>query len=231
MSDETKNEGAEGGADALTNVKAEMNRKLGNIEAQIKSQNEAMLAQINALLAKTAPPKEESTVSKAKKPLKDLINDDPEEYARHVQEEARASAERLIEERTKKANEQQAVLSQLTSEYPELNDMNSELTKLAVEKYKGLGLDSPVGYRAAVAEAAAELGVRPKSKRKAESNDEAFSLGSGSGGRGTGEARVSPQQEAVMRDLAKKFGVNWEDKDTRDRLKKNHGRKSYGRWE
>jgi hypothetical protein len=208
MSEEVKNPGgeAEGGnaPDPITNIKGEMNRKLGNLESKLAE----MTATIQAQLAQMQKPAA-AAEPRAQKPLKDLLYDDPEAYARAVTEEATRHAEKLIEERTRKANEQQSILSSLVSEYPELNSMDAELTKLAVEKYKGIGAESPIAYRAAVAEAAAELGVKPKSKRKAsaESDGESFSLG-GSGGSGKPSRAQSAQVDKAVEALAARMGVS-----------------------
>lgn len=211
------------GADEIKNLKAEMTRKLGNTEAmlaELKRANEALVQQL-AGIAKPA------AATAQQKKLSDIMYEDPEQFAEVVKSSATEQVSRLLAER----EEQQATMSALIAEFPELNQGEHELTKRAVEIYNGLSekeKKSPLAYQTAVKSAALETGIRPKSKRTSTEAD-TFSL-SGQGAKKTtkkADGELDPATEAVARFL----NVDLSDPEVRKRLASNHGRKNWHRYE
>jgi hypothetical protein len=230
MSDEQKPGGnAEGSGapegqaeDRLKNLQAEFSRKLSNIEEQNKRANEALLAQIASLAPKAAP--------ESKPALDKVWYDNPAEAARIIKEETRAEIRRELDSEREVQSEFAQTTNKLYSDFPELSDESSDLAKLAAEKFAALPQkqkSSAVAMKAAVVEAAAELGVRPKSKRK--SGDDSFSMGTSRGNTAAPPKKddLDPQTER----LARMLGVNVDDKEVRKRMSNNHGRKSYRQFE
>lgn len=83
---------------------------------------------------------------------------------------------RIVEERLNKRDEQNRratnLFGSLTARFPDLNDLDSELAQETTERAKRLiedeGMQAPEAYRIAAAEAALDLGVKPKEKAKRE---------------------------------------------------------------
>lgn len=183
--------------DPIKNLKAEMNRKLENTNAQLQ----ALLAAINTPKVVATPVAE---------PAKKVsVFEDEDAYA------ARIKAETVAEIRREQAAQQTAqqkqaqTINALISEFPELSNMNDPLTKRAVEIFEALSPDekaSPVAYKAAVKEAALDLDIKPKSKRKAESKaDDSFALGGSNGV--TKRPPAQTEAEKVRLQLAEAFGL------------------------
>lgn len=155
------------------NLKAEMNRKLSNVEET----NKRLLEQLQALTQPRQPSSQE--------PKKVSVFDDEEGYARRIKEEATVEIRRELAQQQAAEAKKQATLNQLFQEFPEIGDMENPLTKRALEIYNSLPEDerqSTVAYRDAVKSAALEQGVRPKSKRAKTEGDD-FSLSGSSSGR------------------------------------------------
>jgi hypothetical protein len=154
--------------DPIKNLKAEMERKLGNVADTLKKQNEALEAYMRAQAPASPKQVEEN--------LEDLIYSDPKRYAQIIEDRAVAKAEERVLSKTQKSNQINNTIAALSQDYPELQSDGSELTKKALEIYKSLGEEGAAAIRAAVREAAVELGVQPMSKRK---NTDDYSFGSG----------------------------------------------------
>lgn len=155
--------------DEFKNFKAELNRKLENQNAQIAQ----LIAQLNES-SKPAPTPAES------KKLEDVWFDSPAEAARRIKEETSSEIRAEMAKQAKLQAKQAQVINQLVNDYPELNDQTSDLTTRAVEIFNSLPEDErshPLAYRTAVRDAAADLDIKPKAKRKASKQDESFSLG------------------------------------------------------
>jgi uncharacterized coiled-coil protein SlyX len=191
--------------DEIKNLKAEMNRKLENTNAQLA-------ALLNELKQKSAPSAAQSS------PAKVSVFDDEEAYARRIKEETAREIESKLEARQAQQTKYQTVVNQLVSEYPEANDTSSELYKRAQEHYAQLD-DSekanPLALKAAVTSAAAELGMKPKSKRQ-KSSDDGFTMSSSSTGHGT--KRKDDLDQGQM-DFARMMGLNVDDPKVRERIK------------
>lgn len=200
--------------DELKNFKAEMGRKLENTNAQLQ--------QLLQAIQKPAP-----AAPTASKKIEDVWYDKPAEAAQMIADQTAATIRKELATQNAAQTRYQSVANQLASDFPELNDPKSDLMTKAQEIYKSLSDEDrshPLAMKTAVMEAATDLGVRPKGKRT--SNDEAFSLG---GGSGSGSKRKSAQLEAGQEVLAKLLGVNIDDPKVRERVTNNHGRK-YSSW-
>lgn len=207
--------------DEIKNIKAEMNRKLSNLEQS----NAQLLAQLQALSQPKPAPQTQKKVS---------VFEDEDAYAQDIISKADRLLEEKLSRRDKEVAKQQAVISGLVSEFPELADTSHSLSRRAVEIYNGFSEEekvSPIAYKAAVKEAALELDVKPKHKRKA-SEDEAFALsGSGSsapkGKRAGAEGDGELDPRTVM--FAEMVGMDLT-KEVKERMVKKHGRKTYSKW-
>lgn len=216
MSDEQKPASAPNApkADEIKNLKAEYDRKIGNLEAM----NKRILDQVAATIKPQAAVKHEN--------LDDTWFDNPRKAADLVKEEIRSEA--AMAQRTS------ATLSQLVQEFPELNDTGSELYKKAVEIYDSFSpqdkLNPSVAYRAAVREAAMETETKPVSKRPRESDDD-FSLSGGGGSRPRAGGRRGDNLTQNTKDFAELMGVDHEKPEVKERLKKYAKRtwKHYGK--
>lgn len=226
MPDDVKDGEGAPPADEIKNMKAEMTRKLSNTEstlAALKASQEALLAQIQSMAPKAAPAPQES--------LSDLMYKDPEAYAQKVLAEAEKRADAKLNERMTAQSRQQAVISDLVNQFPELQDGDHELTKAAVAKFNAMSdaeRSSPVAYKTAVMEAALEAGVKPKSKRERSEGDEYVGRGSsGSAGKSSKRSQeIDPRTVA----FAELVGLDISKPEVKERLKTNHGRESYLKW-
>ncbi len=162
---------------------------------------------------------------------------DPKAYARKVEERAEARAMQQVNAALNNQSRQQAILSQLGSEYPELNDASSDLTIKAVENFKRMSQEernAPGAYKIAVRDAAAELGVLPKNKRKV-TNSEVPDVGSnsqsGSGQQGSSGSRSNKKIDGNTLVFAKLIGLNTDDPKVVENLKKRAQRTNWKKYE
>jgi hypothetical protein len=232
MSTEVKNEGtgtpaadgsAASGGDDLKNVKAEFNRKLGNLEQT----NQQLMSQLQALSAKLAPPKPAAEAKKVS------VFDDEEAYAARVVAEAEQRIDAKLQAQQADFNRKQAVIQSLVADYPELSDQSSDLAKKAVEIFNTLpehDKNHPMAFKAAVRDAAVELDVKPKSKRQQAGQDD-FSMGAGTGN-GTKQGRQKGGElDPRTVEFAKLMGLDTSNPKLTEKLKSKHGRKgSYTEW-
>lgn len=214
--------------DPVHNVKQEFNRKLGNVEekmSRLEQTNAALLQQLQGLVA----PKQEPTAPS--KTINDVWLDNPEAAADMV---ASAAEARVMSRLTAQAQESNTI-AQLASEFPELTDNNSALTKRAIEVYGSFSKEdkkSPVAYKAAVREAAMELGIVSSSKRE-QYEDDVSVKGSGSNKarQEQGGKRRTAEIDADTAEFARLVGVNIDDPKVKERIKSRHSRRTYNRWE
>lgn len=162
MADENK---GDVGADGIKQLKAEMDRKLTNIEQTSKKLEEALRSLNTAVAAKAAPPARQAEVTED---LEDLMITNPAKAAKIIKEQAKAEISEELGKQAKAQNKTSQVMSELISKYPELQYNDHELTQKAIEIYNALPDDektSASAYRLAVKEAAVELGIKERSKR------------------------------------------------------------------
>lgn len=240
MADENKGNTPEQGTSApeLTNVKAEFNRKIDNVGSKLASleeSNKALMAHIQAL--SQAGNAAQNSANKGN--LKEKWFDAPEEAAEMLAGDIENRISKKIEARDALIVKQNQTLSKLVSDYPELSNSEHEMTKRAVEIYNAMPKDeqsNPAGYKAAVREAASELGIVVKSKRSddIDADSDNFSISGGNNTRSSvrnrkgGSGAVDPAAE----ELARLFGLDIDnDKALKERIRTNHGRKSWNKWE
>lgn len=220
MSDEIKkDQGAQGAADPLVNLKAEMQRKLDAMQATIAKQNEELLARLTAANTQSKQQK----VQQQEEDLSDLLITDPQRAASIIEERAEKRVMSKLEASQKQQQKQQGTLAELTSAYPELQHNDHELTQLAIQKYNSLADEdkvSPLAYKLAVKEAAMELGIKERSKR-AEGED--FVPSRSSGKKERKKESLDPATEAFARILAERGykAVDPDDPKVRERLIQN----------
>jgi hypothetical protein len=223
-------------SDPLTSIKSEFSRKTQKL-AEDNQKLSQQLNEITQLLQKqTGPSKPANSSATEEDDLEDLAYRDPKGYARKVREQATQEATRVVSQQLNQQQQSQAVLNQLVADYPELSDASNELTVKAVEIYKNLSDDekrSPSAYKIAVRDAAADLGVLPKSKRKSTSGDDNFSFGGSSSSSGNAPSRSKSGGDLDQRTLAfaEMVGLNIKDKKVVDRLKQRSQRKSWSKYE
>lgn len=209
--------GAEG--DAIGNLKAEFSRKFGNIEEQLKQSNQ----QLQAMLAGMKKPEPKPAAQETS--LEDLYYKDPVAYAAAIKKQAKDEIRAERDEENKLTAQQQKAVQGLYKEFPELSNDAHELTILALKKYDDMAKDygnTPAAMKAAVAEAALELGVKPKSKRPADEDDFVLS-GSGQGGqrrRRDKEDKVDPR----VGEVARLMGVDPDKAEARAKKQRNWNR-------
>lgn len=219
MSTEVKNETQQGQAappqDEIKNLKAEMNRKLDNTTAQLQ----ALLDQMKKPTAPTETKKAPS------------VFEDEEAFAASIEQRA-AERIRKEQEATQAAQARyQNTVQGILREYPEAADEASDLMKRAKEIYGALGDDernSPLAMKAAVAEAASEIGLKPKSKRP-QNDDDSFAL-SGST-QSTRRSSREPDLDPATVAFAKALGQPVDDPKYLERLKAAAKRKNWKKYE
>lgn len=203
----------------FSNFQKEMDRKLSNTTEQIKEM-------LNSLKQPVSQPQTQAG--------KVSVFDDEEAYAKSIEERTLAKMEEKYRaEQARQQRFQETILS-IRSEYPEVDDASSPLMQRAQEIYKSLSPEeqqSPIAMKASVSSAASELGVRPKSKRKQDSDNFSMSASSSSSSpRRSKNEEIDPATEQ----FAALLGLDLSDpknKESRERIKNKHGRKTYNRYE
>lgn len=230
MPPENDNQSGVEGGESLTNVKAEFSRKLSNIEAKYAAV-ESTNAQLMATLKSMAEPKS-APVAQSK--LEDVWFDKPNEAASRIKQEAKAEVMQEINAQNSRIAKQNDTLSQLVAEFPELSDGNHDLTKKAVEIYANMSSEdktSPLAYKAAVREAASDLSIMPKSKRKYEDDDYSISGGGSSSVRSERPRSDRGGIDKATEEFARLVGVDIDDPKVKERIKSKHNRRTYNKWE
>jgi hypothetical protein len=236
-------------ADAGKNIKAEFDRKIGNVDTRLASieqtlinQNQQLQAQMEAALAAIATRQQAAQPTGPKKKLADLALENPDEFESELDRRVQEQASRIVNQSTAATNSTNAVLGQLTNDYPELKDASSDLTKKSIELYNSVVPKhlhgTPEGTRMAIREAAADLGVVPVSKRKKPADvdaDDYVAPGN------TGEARKSSSSKkkdgeltADQIEVARAFfgnKLNVDDPKVRAELTKHANRKNYDKYQ
>jgi hypothetical protein len=218
----------ESAPDQIANLKAEMNRKLDNTNAQFQQTNnqlQALLAQMQAS-AKPAPA-----------PTKKVsVFDDEEAFTSRLRAEAAAEAETRINASMARNQELQVKQAQrinaLVQEFPELSDSSHSFTKRAVEIFDAMPEDerqSSLAYRAAVKEAALEMGVKPRSKRSADELD-AFVSPSGRASDSGRSKKKAGLSDGVML-AAELLGLDIKNPEVKKRLESSAERENWTKFQ
>ena len=211
-----------GAEDPIKNLKAEFGRKMDSFE-QTQQALLAQLEKMNKPAPATKPTKKESN-------LDSVWFDKPEAAAEEIVSRAEARIDKKIADNAAITIKQQNVMAELVGAFPELSQGNHELTQAAVRVYNAMSDDekqSPIAYKAAVKEAALDLGYKPMSKRTEEEQE--FSLRGGSRSRSS-DSRKSEKLSPETEEFARLMGVDVDKKEVRERLINKHGRKNYTRY-
>lgn len=208
--------------DPLNNFKSEVDRKISALQDPIKQLAESqkvLMAQLEAMQKSSAPAAKEEVTED----IDDLWYSKPAAAAAKIKEQTKAELRREFEAQNAETTKRNNVLTQLVQEYPELSSNNSDLTKKAIEIYNALPQEEqvrPMSYRLAVKEAAAELGVKPASKRE---DSDYYSVGA-SGGTAPASRKRDDELDPNTEAFAKLMGVDLVKVKERARSRKNWSR-------
>jgi hypothetical protein len=220
--DDSAQQAAPAASDEIKNIKAEMGRKLGNLEAT----NSQLASQLEQLMRSMQPP------AKAEPTKKVSVFEDEDAYAERIKSEVIGTINKQTAATSAYNNKVASVLQSATADFPELSNQGHELTKLANEKYAALSPEdkaNPISLKAAINEAALELGVKPMKKRSSDDAD-TFSVG-GNRSSAPAKKRDSDVLDDKTKLLAEAFGIDLKDDKVRERVIKRHSRKNYTSWE
>jgi hypothetical protein len=232
MGDEAQNPNAETSAEGTPvtgdqNVKAEFNRKLSNLQDEMKKNNELLLAQIGQLVKPKAP----EVTATQKAPIKDRFYGNEDQVLGEVVEEAVTRAVDTVKKDFRQDGERQRALNQVFSEYPELSDETSELYVQSNKIFDSLTEQErrdPKALKFAVREAAADLGLVPKQKRPNMGGQDDY-VGNGGRPNQPGNRRDKDALPNETLDFAEALGRPVNDKAYQERLKK-HAKRNFGKW-
>jgi len=212
----------------ITNFKAEMGRKFDNTNtelATLKQQNQQVLAALDAIA--------QSSVKKpagAEEDDEDLMYSNPAEYRRKMKDEIKTEVNQDVDAKTAANQTYQNTVYELVTQFPELNVAESDMYKATMkilDTYPKTQRNESATMRAASYQAAANLELAPKPKRKSSSDDDSFSLSAGFSGSKKGK---SPVVNSDMLTIASLFGLNLEDKKVMESLEKHANRDTYTSW-
>jgi hypothetical protein len=223
MSDESKAPDTSASPDLVTNLKAEMNRKISATEQQLAEVirvNKALADQIGALTRPAA----------AKQPkLADMVYDDPEAFVATVEKRAEEKAWKRMEEVQSSQAAQTQTINQLYNTYPELADSDHPFTQKTLERYGQMSeaeKRDPRALKLAAMETAVDMDIKPKSKRP--TDEDSFSIGGNSGGK---PRRGSDKLDPNTIEFARKVGLNVDDPKVMESLKKRARRSNWNQYE
>lgn len=174
MSTEVKKdgEGTPPPADEFKNLKAEFNRKIDKVNDELKKSNQQLMEQLQSMLAPKPPKQHEA--APADDELEELLYKNPKLYTQKIEERAEKRLEDKLNKRDAENQRLSTAITAMYQEFPELNKTDGELYKLAISKQTEMAKEygnSVATMKAAVAEAALELGVKPMSKRERSEDD------------------------------------------------------------
>jgi hypothetical protein len=222
---------------SIESVTAEFSRKT----AKLSEENSKMSQQLEKLLnyvesQRAASTSQTTSNQESEDKLEDLAYTNPKLYAQKVKDMAKREALSAVSQTFAEQQRTNTVLGQLAADYPELNDNNSELTKKAVEIYKSMSdsdRTSPISYKVAVRDAAAELGILTKNKRSKSSSDEPNISAGGIPSelnKKSGSSSSNKLDEKTLQ-IASLMGLDISDKKVVESLTKRSQRKNWGKYE
>lgn len=211
--------------DKLASFQKELTQKTSSLDEKLASINQT-LSNMNQQQASL-----HQQTSQNKKP-DPILN--PDEYEAYMEQRM----EQKINQRMSIQQKQNNEIAGLASQYPELSDGSSELTKAALQSYNQLSNEekaSPLAYRAAVQAAALELGLLPQNKRKQQKQvmDETEDFGgtnSNQNSRPQNNSKKGGKVDAATLAFAQALGKNVNDPEYLKRLEKASGRGSWGKF-
>lgn len=195
--------------------------KLKETVTTLQQTNNQILSAIKEMqkVATKPAPKAQPTPEK-KTNLKDVWFDDQEAAAAIIEERAERRIQQRMEQAQKQQNQTNNVMRTLYKDFPELQDMDHPLTQKAIELFEKMSDEekqSPLAYKVAVRDAAEELEIKPKAKRKEKvDDDDSFSLGGGNtrsapeGTRQSGGKRPARLDPRTV-EFARQMGLDMDD--------------------
>jgi len=226
MSEETEKEATESEEseakeqDRFKNLQAEFSRKQENMDEKLNGlsqSNAQLLSQLQEMTA--AQQKVESAPVEKSADLSTLMYDDPDKFAAVIEKRAEEKIIKRYDEVEKNRDAKQKIFNDIVKDFPESQDDNHPLTKRALEIFTAAGSKDPYMLQAAVYQAAAEQGIKPKSRR--EEPTEEFQMGSGP------KTRIQRKREMEDEELpyetsefAKLMNYDMDDPEVVKRLKK-----------
>ncbi|NIO44967.1 MAG: hypothetical protein GTN36_05450 [Candidatus Aenigmarchaeota archaeon] len=189
---------------------------------QLMNMQQQLVSQIQA----ANQDKEEMNYYSDSEDLESLIISNPAEAIKRISETVKKEVTTEINTN----NYTNQVLTNLYSEYPELKDDNSDLTKKALQIHALHGegrKKDPIAIKASVHEAALELGLLPTSKRKSQSSDE-YTFGASNNNRREKSSKTKVNDLTLA--AAEAFGLDINDKAVVERLNK-HSQRNFRKYE
>ena len=191
--------------DPTKNLKAEMDRKLGNLNDQLSQVLEKINQQPQQVSAASiADYNPAAPASKQQENLSDLIYSDPDRYTQIVQERAERAALTRIEAQQQAQAKQNEVLNKIVQEFPEVNTPGTKMYDKIQDVVKNMSPEERGDsnrWESLVYRAAMEVGVKPRSLRKAEDGDD-FVLSGGSSAQRRSAAPKEPEMDPATEAFA-----------------------------
>lgn len=206
--------------EGLKNIKAEFNRKLENLAS---TQQELINAITGLYVKNNGSPKEEDS------DIDTLIISDPKKAVNRIKSEAKNEIMKEIQDQNKLSQEQQAVISNIINDFPELSDPNHELTVKTIEIFGRMSEREkalPLSYKVAAREAADELNILPKKKRNSNSDNDSFTLNAKKGN--YNKDKNNKVEDSTLA-FAEAMGLDINNKDLVERLAK-HAKRNFKSW-
>lgn len=219
--------------DVIKNLKSEFARKT----LAIQEQNQFLAQQIQMLTEQMTQRQSNQLTPEDDLP-DDFYSTNPKDFVRKVESKVTQAVQKSLGEKDRMSQRQQELqrtAASLAQDFPEITQQDHEMYSKVIEIHNSLPQDqreSVLGYRTAVLQAAAELGVLPKAKRgKSAPQGEDFTM---SGTKGTPsksqrpkgqDAKISAETEA----FAALVGIDIQDPEKRKRLEER-SKRSYRKW-
>lgn len=216
----------------FNNIKHEFNRKLSETTEKMNSQISQLAESQKALIERLeglTPKSQESSGDE----LADLWYSNPSEAAKRIKQETQAELRKEYQAQQAAQARQTKVINDLTAKYPELSNVSSPLTQKVYEIYEQFSPDeqaNPASIKAAVLEAATELGIMPANKRQ-NIQEESYAMSSSTGSRRPPKQSEADEVDEKTLQWAALLGLNTQDKNVQERLRNRAKRKNWMKYE
>jgi hypothetical protein len=226
--DGSSNEGQEGqgqsdGAqDPVKNIKAEFERKLGNVTEQLRAQSEMLQRTLEQMQAA------KNTPAAAEEEIDPIVN--PVAYKQAIKEEAKREMRSEIQLSQATQNE----VARIQGMYPEFGENGSEAAKMALDKFKSLPSHlkgTPEGAKLVLMETAAEMGLIPASRRRKSEAEDDYTVGGGSSGTNRPQRQQATKLDNKTLAFAELIGLDINNPETRKSLESRTKRRNWEQYE
>lgn len=233
MADEQKPDGSAPKDSAeLQQVKSEFSRKTDNILKLVQEQNQKMEAIVQNIMAGQLK-QQSANITAAEEDLTDLAVTNPAEFARKIKDSAKQEIRAEQSQMANRQNQENRILNEMLSDYPELNDRNSDLYLDAVKVYEQFTSEeksNPISMRTAIRDAAANLGVVPAKKRGGGSSDSFSVSGDNDPSLRSSQRQGSKKISDATYTFAQLLGRPVDDPKYMESLQKTAERKNWSRY-